>query len=53
MDTFLLFMPHTVKYEAEIVMSKLQKLDFNFSYAVSDEGETLAESLKIASEKLK
>jgi len=52
-DMFLLFMPNTTKKEALIAISKIEKLGFKFSYAVADEGETLAEITKTAYERIK
>ena len=51
-DTFLLFMPNTTKSEAEIAVSKIKNLNFEFLYAIADEGETLTETSKIAYDRL-
>ncbi len=57
-EEFLIFMPNTVKEEAFIVVSKIKKalreneFKYTFSAGIADEGETLAEMIKIADKKL-
>ncbi len=60
-EEFLIFMPNTSKKEAFVVLMKLKKLleaaddkpvPYTFSAGISDEGETLAEMIKNADEKL-
>ena len=52
-DTFLLFMPNTTKKDADVVISKIKALNFNFSASTSDDIDTLAESLKVGYDKIK
>ncbi|WP_457563525.1 diguanylate cyclase, partial [Caminibacter pacificus] len=55
-EEFLIFMPNVNKKEALIVVTKiriaLKDYDFTFSAGIADEGETLAEMIKIADERL-
>ena len=58
-EEFLIFMPNTTKQEAVIVLTKIKKslthcenINYTFSSGIADEGETLAEMIKIADERL-
>ncbi len=58
-EEFLIFMPNTSKEEAKIVTYKIKKnispvkdVSYTFSAGIADEGETLAEMIKIADERL-
>jgi len=55
-EEFLLFLPNTNKKEALIVIAKirmaLKEEDFTFSAGIADEGNTLAEMIQIADERL-
>ena len=58
-EEFIVFLPDSYKEEALIVLHKIKKLlkpckdiNFTFSAGVADEGETLAEMIKLADERL-
>ena len=58
-EEFLIFMPNTSKKEAAIVIYKIKKalkpykdIKYTFSAGIADEGESLAEMIKIADERL-
>ena len=58
-EEFLIFMPNTTKEEAYVVLYKIKNtlkdingLKFTFSAGIADEGETLAEMIKIADKRL-
>jgi len=58
-EEFLIFMPNTSKEEAKIVTYKIKKnispvenISYTFSAGIADEGETLAEMIQIADERL-
>ncbi|ACM93712.1 diguanylate cyclase [Nautilia profundicola AmH] len=58
-EEFMLYMPDTTKEEAMIVMYKIRKnlrpcngIKYSFSAGIADEGETLAEMVKIADRRL-
>jgi len=58
-EEFLIFMPNTTKEEAYIAIYKIKNslkdvngLHFTFSAGIADEGDTLAEMIKIADERL-
>ena len=58
-EEFLIFMPNTTKQEAMLVLHKVKNslkpyknLKFTFSAGIADEGETLAEMIKLADERL-
>ena len=58
-EEFLIFMPNTSKEEAKIVTYKIKKnispvenISYTFSAGIADEGETLAEMIKTADERL-
>jgi len=60
-EEFLIFMPNSSKEEANIILTKIKvllkkannkPLDFTFSAGVADEGDTLAEMIKKADERL-
>ena len=58
-EEFMLYMPDTTKEEAMIVMYKIRKslkpcygIKYSFSAGIADEGETLAEMLKLADKRL-
>lgn len=58
-EEFLLFMPSTSKQEAIIILNKIKNslkaykdINYTFSAGVADEGETLAEMIRIADERL-
>jgi diguanylate cyclase (GGDEF)-like protein len=58
-EEFLIFMPNTAKHEAYIALQKIKNsltpcgdIKFTFSAGIADEGETLAEMIKIADERL-
>ncbi len=58
-EEFLVFMPNTSKEEAYIVLYKIKNslkdingIKFTFSAGIADEGETLAEMIKIADKRL-
>jgi len=58
-EEFLIFMPNTTKEEAYIVLQKIRSaltpcnnIKYTFSAGIADEGETLAEMIKLADEKL-
>ncbi len=58
-EEFLVFMPNTSKEEAYIVLykikntlQKIKNIKFTFSAGIADEGDTLAEMIKIADERL-
>jgi diguanylate cyclase (GGDEF)-like protein len=58
-NKFLIFMPNTTKVEAFFVMQKIRKslkpyneIVYTFSGGIADEGETLAEMVRIAMERL-
>ena len=57
-EEFLIFMPNTTKEEAMIVFLKIKnalkksEFKYTFSAGIADEGETLAEMIKIADKKL-
>lgn len=58
-EEFLIFMPNTTKQEAMLVLHKIKNslkpyknLKFTFSAGIADEGETLAEMIKLADERL-
>ena len=58
-EEFLIFMPNTSKEEAVIVLLKIKnalkesdEYNYSFSAGIADEGETLAEMIKIADERL-
>ena len=58
-EEFLIFMPNTTKTEAYIVIHKIKNtikdvdgIRYTFSAGIADEGETLAEMIKIADERL-
>jgi len=58
-EEFIVFMPNTSKEEAKIVIYKIKKnlspvknISYTFSAGIADEGETLAEMIKIADERL-
>ncbi|MEO1923027.1 MAG: diguanylate cyclase [Nautiliaceae bacterium] len=58
-EEFLIFMPNTSKKEAAIVLYKIKKalepykdIRYTFSAGIADEGESLAEMIKIADERL-
>ena len=58
-EEFLIFMPNTQKKEAVIVLEKIknvlspcENIKYTFSAGIADEGETLAEMIKLADERL-
>jgi len=58
-EEFLIFMPNTSKQEAYVVVYKIKNtlksvdnINFTFSCGIADEGNTLAEMIKIADERL-
>ena len=58
-EEFLIFMPNTTKEEAYIVLHKIknslkpvENIKFTFSAGIASEGETLAEMIKIADNRL-
>ena len=58
-EEFLIFMPNTTKEEAYVVLHKIKNtlksvdgIKFTFSSGIADEGDTLAEMIKIADERL-
>ena len=58
-EEFLIFMPNTTKEEAYIVLHKIKNslkevegIKFTFSAGIANEGETLAEMIKIADKRL-
>ena len=58
-EEFLIFMPNTTKEEAFVVLHKIKNtlksvdgIKFTFSSGIADEGDTLAEMIKIADERL-
>ena len=58
-EEFLIFMPNTAKQEAHIALQKIKNtltpcgdIEFTFSAGIADEGETLAEMVKIADKRL-
>ena len=58
-EEFLIFMPNTSKEEAYIVLHKIKNslkdvdgIKFTFSAGIANEGETLAEMIKIADDRL-
>ena len=58
-EEFLVFMPNTSKEEVYVVLYKIKNtlksvndIKFTFSAGIADEGETLAEMIKIADERL-
>jgi len=58
-EEFIVFLPDSYKEEALIVLHKIKKIlkpykeiNFTFSVGIADEGETLAEMLKLADERL-
>ena len=60
-EEFLIFMPNTSKAESYIVLTKLKNilnndknkpLNFTFSAGIADEGETLAEMIRLADKRL-
>ena len=58
-EEFLIFMPNTTKEEAYIILHKIKNslnavdgIKFTFSAGIANEGETMAEMIKIADERL-
>ena len=58
-EEFLLFLPDVIKEEAKLVLYKIKKnlkpyknINFTFSAGIADEGDELAEIIKIADKKL-
>ena len=58
-EEFLIFMPNTTKEEAYVVLHKIKNtlksvngVEFTFSAGIADEGETLAEMIKLADKRL-
>ncbi|NPA12242.1 MAG: diguanylate cyclase [Epsilonproteobacteria bacterium] len=58
-EEFLIFMPNTNKLEAFVVVEKIRnhltpcgQVKYTFSCGIADEGDTLAEMIKIADERL-
>ena len=58
-EEFLLFLPNAIKAEAKLVLYKIRKnlksykdINFTFSAGISNEGDKLAEMIKIADERL-
>ena len=60
-EEFLIFMPNTTKQEAYIVLHKIKNIlakedvngiKYTFSAGIADEGETLAEMIKLADKRL-
>jgi len=58
-EEFLIFMPNTTKLEAALVTEKIRKslkpcgsVKYTFSAGIADEGETLAEMIRIADKRL-
>ena len=58
-EEFLIFLPNVIKEEAELVLYKIKKnlrpykdINFTFSAGIANEGDKLAEMIKIADERL-
>ena len=58
-EEFIIFMPNTTKHEAMAVVYKIRKtikeccgVNYTFSCGIADEGETLAEMIKLADNRL-